>query len=576
MKNNTVRLEVDESKLVNNLRHAFTRRSNVLSELMQNARRAGATEIRFSISNGSITIDDNGSGIDDFSELLTVASSGWDAETIQKENPFGLGFLAALYSCQSINIQSNGTLLEADTTSVLNQDLISLSHSLVRVGTSITLFGLDYNFDELEGDIRNLSKGFPISVFIHDEELPRPHAKEALNGVDTNIGFIHLTGIHDGDHKPVSKTLVYLQGLPIQYNGRAINRKYFLTPFSKAVNDSRHNIVHLDSEKYLARVPDRDVLIEPDTMEEELSFIVSDKFWKHINQEKKDLSDHSFIEKWWGFAFEPHYGNHRTEKDHNFKVLFNDVYAVPGDLFFDVHDYPYALKNDEDIDYTSTADGTLNKSQLEKMTLLAVGELTDMYQYSQSNVIAYMFSFFSDDSQVYLLPKSESDYWKLDKEHWLHTLIEDVDHNAIEDHFSFEFINKSKEASFSGNWIRDVDVYFVESCTVTHLKSGKKVVIGDAFVLPDNTIVYPTSEESCFVVQQLITWVEDEQWALDKAEEEETLFSRFVLSERSENPIALLNQLLQAANAGRYSVLRDSSHQISIDKDGEIAINQVD
>ena len=112
---------------------------------MQNARRAGATEIRFSISNGSITIDDNGSGIDDFSELLTVASSGWDAETIQKENPFGLGFLAALYSCQRINIQSNGMLLEADTEKVLNQDVIGLGHSLVRVGTSITLFDLDYS-----------------------------------------------------------------------------------------------------------------------------------------------------------------------------------------------------------------------------------------------------------------------------------------------------------------------------------------------------------------------------------------------------------------------------------------------
>ena len=232
-------------------------------------------------------------------------------------------------------------------------------------------------------------------------------------------------------------------------------------------------------------------------------------------------------------------------------------------------------KNDEDIDYASTADGTLNKTQLEKMTLLAVGELTDMYQYSQSNVIAYMFSFFSDDNQVYLLPESESDYWKLDKEHWLHTLIEDIDHKAIEDHFSFEFINKSKEANFVGSWIREIKVHFVESCTITHLKSGDKVVVDDAFVLPDNTIVYPESEESSFVVQQLITWVEDEQWALDKAEEEEILFSRFVLSERAENPIALLSQLLQAAHAGRYSVLRDSSHQISIDKNGGITINQV-
>jgi len=99
MNNSTIQLKVDETKLVTNLRHAFTRRSNVISELMQNAHRAGATEICLTIDDQHIIVDDNGSGIDNFSDLLTVASSGWDAQTITDESPFGLGFLAALYAC---------------------------------------------------------------------------------------------------------------------------------------------------------------------------------------------------------------------------------------------------------------------------------------------------------------------------------------------------------------------------------------------------------------------------------------------------------------------------------------------
>jgi len=36
-------LRVNQEKLVNNLRFSFTNATNVVSELMQNARRAGAT-----------------------------------------------------------------------------------------------------------------------------------------------------------------------------------------------------------------------------------------------------------------------------------------------------------------------------------------------------------------------------------------------------------------------------------------------------------------------------------------------------------------------------------------------------
>ena len=39
-------------------------------EILQNARRSGATEVRISNKNGLVTVQDNGSGIEDFQNLL--------------------------------------------------------------------------------------------------------------------------------------------------------------------------------------------------------------------------------------------------------------------------------------------------------------------------------------------------------------------------------------------------------------------------------------------------------------------------------------------------------------------------
>ena len=47
-------------------------------EILQNARRAGATEIRISNKGELITVQDNGSGIEDFQKLLDLGGSGWD------------------------------------------------------------------------------------------------------------------------------------------------------------------------------------------------------------------------------------------------------------------------------------------------------------------------------------------------------------------------------------------------------------------------------------------------------------------------------------------------------------------
>jgi hypothetical protein len=60
-------------------------------EILQNARRAGATTVEMSNEDGQITVQDNGRGIADFSALLDLGRSGWDERLENAEDPAGVG-----------------------------------------------------------------------------------------------------------------------------------------------------------------------------------------------------------------------------------------------------------------------------------------------------------------------------------------------------------------------------------------------------------------------------------------------------------------------------------------------------
>jgi hypothetical protein len=79
--------------------------AGIWTEVLQNARRAGATLVEVSIEeaqSGSssciLTVRDNGRGIEKFQNLLTLGESGWDSATQAAEDPAGMGFLALCHS----------------------------------------------------------------------------------------------------------------------------------------------------------------------------------------------------------------------------------------------------------------------------------------------------------------------------------------------------------------------------------------------------------------------------------------------------------------------------------------------
>lgn len=61
-------------------------------EILQNARRAGATRVEITNQlDGMVVVQDDGQGIDDFSKLLDMGGSGWDETLESSEDPAGVG-----------------------------------------------------------------------------------------------------------------------------------------------------------------------------------------------------------------------------------------------------------------------------------------------------------------------------------------------------------------------------------------------------------------------------------------------------------------------------------------------------
>jgi len=91
MKTQTIQATVSK-KLLSKADRLFTGTlDGRIIEILQNARRAGATHVEITNKDGLVTVCDNGSGIEDFSKLLDLGDSDWDQALEEAEDPAGVG-----------------------------------------------------------------------------------------------------------------------------------------------------------------------------------------------------------------------------------------------------------------------------------------------------------------------------------------------------------------------------------------------------------------------------------------------------------------------------------------------------
>lgn len=265
-----IALAVNEKGMMKAIRDTFSSQANVLSELLQNGRRAGATQIHVTYREQDrfLEVRDNGSGIGDFSKLLEIATSGWDAKTIDSESAFGIGFASAIFGCDRLEIESNGQRLCADTGDILAFKPVEVLPAAASAGTRISLFGVKRKWDAT--DVRRMVRGFAVPVTFNGESVPRPEADDA-SFIDCEVGRVRLSA------KPSPHYVAFLQGFEICRDTRY-------------AGGSSYSVIHLDPATFRGRVPDRQQLVDHEVAEKKIVAGLN-RLWKDWFAERKSLGD---------------------------------------------------------------------------------------------------------------------------------------------------------------------------------------------------------------------------------------------------------------------------------------------
>jgi hypothetical protein len=167
-----------------------------LIEVLQNARRAGATRIDVAIEELSgaecrITIQDNGRGIDNFQSLLTLGASHWDSETKEREEPAGMGFFSLCRTGVQVHSGSRSVNIAPSVFLGKSEARVEVRHEHVQ-GTRI-IFRRSSSRTASVAALERVTEFCPLEVCLDGTSLPRHDFlegalyRELIDGIE--VGF---------------------------------------------------------------------------------------------------------------------------------------------------------------------------------------------------------------------------------------------------------------------------------------------------------------------------------------------------------------------------------------------------
>ena len=145
----------------------------ILTETLQNARRAGATSVDIEIigttPNMTMTIRDNGHGITNLAVLVTFGASSWDEYTDVAENAAGMGMFSL--ASRGVTVRSRGhkvTLSREVFTG--NADAAVLPDPDAPAGTELMFPITEEHAANL---VRQAARFYPVPVRLNESQVPQ-------------------------------------------------------------------------------------------------------------------------------------------------------------------------------------------------------------------------------------------------------------------------------------------------------------------------------------------------------------------------------------------------------------------
>ena len=163
---------------------------DVVTELFQNARRAGALAVAVIIQTSGpdtiVHVIDDGHGIADPASIVTLGRSGWPEETRRMEDPAGMGVFSL--AGRDVIVRSfsrpdrQGWMAHIPATAWETSRPVALSPDPISQGTAITIKVPGEWLKTLEVDVARAAKHFPLPVTLNGDMLPREDwLKDALH-----------------------------------------------------------------------------------------------------------------------------------------------------------------------------------------------------------------------------------------------------------------------------------------------------------------------------------------------------------------------------------------------------------
>ena len=156
--------------------------SDIMNELLQNARRSGATRVEITTGDDRVTIADNGHGIRNPESILAFGKTEWEEQTARLEHPAGMG-LYSLARCEHVSITSKTADSPTWRVDLTPEHFVGKLEAPVEPAPENTLTtggagttGTNVTFscrNNAERSITEAAKYYPLPVSINGQEAVR-------------------------------------------------------------------------------------------------------------------------------------------------------------------------------------------------------------------------------------------------------------------------------------------------------------------------------------------------------------------------------------------------------------------
>ena len=182
MKKKEIIVNVDAKAVLSKVSRMFDNTpQGLLLEICQNARRAGATEIKIDASkDDELTMTHDGApfSYDDLNALFTLGSSGWSDDDIQSEDPAGAGFFAlTMFDRVTVKSAIDGgrisvTASKDQLTEAGSKLAVEFQDKKLPEGVNVVM-RMEGKHGVCSAEVKHVARHFPIPIRNYNKEEQR-------------------------------------------------------------------------------------------------------------------------------------------------------------------------------------------------------------------------------------------------------------------------------------------------------------------------------------------------------------------------------------------------------------------